>query len=270
MLQALRLISGAILAMGVVAALAEVDGKWTLPLLTGGFAGLLAWGVAQGRVNNDRYSAAVLASLQPGETSSVSVVRPLMGLLFLFAFLSVGGLCVYFNHPWPIAVGGGVTAIAGWPYWSRQISARHAAWQKFAEQHELQYQPGRVTDRLDNPRINGRFRGRDLRMTIVDQQNSSQRRRRAVFVAEVSTTICDVTFCVDDLRLDSSTPDLARQIFDWRDLSEKIRATDPLRISLFEESLSFHFPRVPATLVELRFHTDLIIAVVDRMERSNV
>ncbi len=270
MLRSLKTTSWGLVAVGAISALCEADWRISFVLVAAGFGGLIIYGLSQGGLDNDRYRAAVLAHRPAGSDAQVPTMSPIVGLIVLVCFLSVAGLSVHLDSPWPCGIAFVSVVAIGLPWMLRRTTQRNSIWRQFALDHELTFDKGCTLDYLENARITGKHDGRDLRLEIVWQEKPSSdrgRRRSEILIAEVSTRIADQSFCVDDLKIPDSAPDLARHLFESQELKERIEATTPGRISLFEESLTFHFPRVPGTEIELTFYTCLLIDTVSNLER---
>lgn len=270
MLESLKLASWAIVFVGCISAFCGSDWRLSLVLLVAGFAGLICYGLAQGGIDNDCYRIAVMTSRRPGSSEEVPTTSPFVGLLFLVCFFSSAFLSVYFNSPWPcvIAVSCGLTV--GIPWAIRRTNRRHAVWQSFATLNNWTFDRGSPWDYQKNGCITFEHDGRRGRLKTVWQETGvrgNRRNRTEVLIAEISTTIAGLSFTIDELRLPDSAPNQARHLFEPQDLAQRIEATAPSRISLFEESLTFHFPRIPVTELELNFYIRLLTDAAYTLER---
>lgn len=280
MLKSLKTVSWACVFAGCICALCESDWRLSLVLLAAGFAGLIYYGVAQGSIDNDRYRIAVVNSRPldsngsdsngAGSSEQVPTTSPFVGLLFLVCFFSIAFLSVYFNSPWPCVVAVSCSLTIGIPWAIQRTTRRNAAWQSFASQNDWTFDRGSLWDYQKNGCITFEHDGRRGRLKTAwqDQGTRLNRRKRfEVLIAEISTTIAHRSFTIDELRLPDSTPDLARHLFDLRDLAQRIEVTAPSRISLFEKSLTFHFLRIPVTELELTFYIRFLTDAAYTLER---
>ncbi|MCA9159850.1 MAG: hypothetical protein KDA72_16055 [Planctomycetales bacterium] len=258
------------MAVGVISALCESDWQVSVVLVAAGFGGLIICGLAQDGIDNERYCAAVMAGMPAGTAAPIPTKSPYVGLLIFVCFFSVAFLSVYLDSPWPCGIAFiGVVAL-GVPWAIRKTARRNAIWKQFASRHDLTFDRGNPWDYRENAKITGKHGGRNLRIETVWQDTGSGsrgRKRSEVLIAEVSTKVADISFCIDDLKIPDSAADLAMHLFEFQELKERIEAASPKRISLFEESLTFHFPRVPSTEVELTFYTRLLDNTASTLER---
>lgn len=275
MLKSLKTVSWALVFAGCTCALCESDWRLSLVLLVSGFAGLICYGLAQGGIDNDRYRIAVLKSrpLNSNETDSnerVPTTSAFVRLLFLGCFFGIAFLSVYFNSPWPCIVAVSSSLTIGIAWIIRRTTRLSDAWQSFASQNDWTFDRGSLWDYQNNACITFEYNGRHgwLKTAWQDQRTRLNRRKRfEVLIAEISTTIAHRSFTIDELKLPSSAPDLARHLFEFRDLAHRIEVTAPSRISLFEKSLTFHFPRIPVTEIELVFYIHLLTDAASTLEQ---
>lgn len=267
--QAVRRLAWILLTVGTVAALAEAEWRVTLACLAAGFVSLLVASLALGRADDDRYRSAVMAHRQAGESAELHLLPPAVGLSFLALFFVLAGVSVSFDAPWLMFAALACVALGGL-LWQRGVDRRrNRIWEAFAAEQSLEFHPGRVIDHLDNPRLTGTLSIRPVRLEILHGRRDQHRSR--FLVAEISVAAGTSSFCVDGPNLDvalRTAPEIVRQLFDWRGLSEKIRAVSPIRLSLHEESLSCHLPRIPQTRMELKFHFALLQELAHTLERS--
>lgn len=268
-MNALNRLAGVIIAVGVVMALAEAEWKITVAVLAAGFFSLFTASVAVGQQANDQYVAAVLSCRRLGESASRSLHSPAFGLVFLTLFLSLAGLSVYLDRPAVFFAALSVLTVAGLRLSARADQRRNGVWMTFAAEHQLEFHHGNVLDHLDNPRLEGRLSGRFVRLSVVDVKGGHRKRSRRFLSAEIGTLTGPATFCVDDLKPTTAiqTPQAVQQLFAWRELSAHIHALQPSRISLCDEVLSLHAPRIPQCRMELEFLIDILqqaAAVVER------
>ena len=270
MKKALATVSKCLLVIGAISALCETDWRISVTLLAAGFGGLISYGLAQGTEDNDRYRAAVMENSQVTSRTQIPVTSPYLGLLFLLGFLSAAFISIYLNSPWPIGSAFIATVAIGVPWALRRTGRQNVNWQQFASHYDFTFVKGDPWDSHNNAKITGKHDGRNIRFELVWQDSGSShsgRRRSAVLIAEVATTIANVTFCIDQLKIPDSAPEMAKRLFETRDLAERIEAAAPKRIGLFEEFLTFHFPRVPLTEIELKFCMALLTDTAETLER---
>ena len=259
-------LAGLIIAAGVVMALAEADWKITVAVLATGFSGLFTASVGIGREANDRYRAAVLTCRRPGESAALVLLPPAFGLVLLAVFLGLAGVSVALDYPLLMFGGLAVLTGGGLVLSVRANQRRDKVWMDFAAEQQLQFHAGRAWDHLDNPRLEGQIGDRVIRLSVVDVKGGHRMRSRCFLSADISTHTGPEAFCVDDLNL-TGAPETARQLFDWRELSEHIHALQPSRLSLCDGVLAIHVPRIPQTRMELQFVTELLQRAVTTLER---
>lgn len=268
--KSLATVSKCLLVIGAISALCETDWRISVTLLVAGLGGLISYGLAQGTEDNDRYRAAVREYRPSNSHTQIPVTSPYFGLLFLFAFLSSAFISIYVNSPWPIGSAFIATVAIGVPWALRKTGRQNANWQQFALNYDLTFVEGNPWNHHEDAKITGKYDGRNIRFELVWQDSGSGhsgRRRSAVLIAEVATTIADVTFCIDQLKIPGSAPEMAKCLLESRDLAERIEAAAPKRIELFEESLTLTCPRVPITEIELNFYLALLIDTAKTLER---
>lgn len=265
-MNALMRLAGVIIAAGVVMALAEAEWKITVAVLATGFFGLFTASIGIGREANDRYRAAVMTCRRGGESASLHLLPPAMGLVLLVVFLGLAGSSVALDFPALMFVGLAVLTGGGLVVSVRANQRRDSIWMAFAAELGLQFHAGRVWDHLDNPRLEGQLGDRVIRLSVVDIKGGHRTRSRRFLSAGISTHTGPEAFCVDDLNL-TGAPEAARQLFDWSELSEHIHALQPSRISLCDDVLSLHVPRIPQTRMELQFVTELLQRIAKTLDR---
>ena len=260
-----------LLVVAFIAAVAEIDFRIIIGLVATGFVTMVANGVSAGIADNDRYRAALMAHAGGSDPAiaGASGNSPFTGLIVLVVFAALSGLTIAFDNP--VIIGGGValTFAIGIPWQLRRGRAREKIWGQFAKNHNLEFTPGDLWNRHQNGRISGEFLGRAIRLEIVwqDKATAGASSRTEVLVAQAAVD-SSAKFCVDDLNVAGPNGAWVRRLLESPDFRDRIEATTPNRISLFEGSLLCFFLRVPRTTVELSFQATLVTDMAAELEGS--
>jgi len=270
-------ISQGLLVAAVATAIFEMNWVISIALFGVGFVGCIFFGFVQARTDDDCYEAAVLEHRLADDPVRIKVTTSgaAVSLIALVVFSVCAFASIKTNTPLPVVTGFIVAATFGVLWYGQVNERRNVVWKQFAGQHDLQFSPGTTWNRLENPRIEGRYADRSMRLETVWQDSGSggtgtnSRTRKEVLIGEISTsTDDDVSFCVDDGRPKKNEIELAQQLFSSSGVAERLAATQPRRVALFEGSLSFHMPRVPQTVVEMRFYVQLLCDIAVEIERN--
>ncbi len=271
-------VSQGLLIAAAATAVFEMNWVISIVLFALGFAGCIFFGVVQASMDDERYEAAVLEYRSTDDPVQVKVASS--GVFVSLIALATFGVCAFAsirtNTPLPAVTGFVIAATFGVLWYGRANDRRNNVWSQFAKQHQLQFSPGNAWSRFENSKTEGQHGQRSVQLEVVWQDagssgtgKNSSRRQKEVLVGEISTLANDdVSFCVDDGKPQSTDDEFTHRLFSSSPVADRLKAAQPKRVALFEGSLSVHMPRVPRTVVELRFYLQLLTDISVEIERN--
>ncbi len=265
-----------LLVVAFVSAVVEFHSVISAALFAAGFVGCIFSGLLQASVDDDRYNAAVLAHRSADDPVDVKIASSgaVLSLVVLVGFGTCTFLSIRMNSPLPAGLGFVAAVAVGLVWYRRMNRHRNDVWIEFATNNSLVFKPGSLWDRFTNLTLQGPYADRHLRLELVWQDSGSsgmgkdhRRSRSEVLIGSASVAAPNVSFCVDNLQMQDSDPEIVQQVLAIPTIAERLSASHAQRVELFEESLRFHMPRVPRSQPELRFYVQLLSDLADEIER---